>query len=236
MREPLEAEVIEPAKREWVRPVVCTPKKGGKPGFCVDYCRLNLATLADAYRLPRIDDCIDGVGDVYVFTTLDDNCGYWQIPISTRDREITFFTTRSGTYRYNRMPLGVRNAPATFQCALDIILSGVLWKSCMFYLENVIVFSPSTAQNFNGVDEVLFLLKKAGITLKFKKSALLKRKEDYLGHNILPGKLAAASVPTKNVMEAPFPTDKTRMRSFSVACNVYKRFVPKFAGVARTLK
>jgi len=41
------------------------------------------------------------------------------------------------------MPFGLKNAPATFQRALDIILSGVKWQSCLVYLDDVIIYSKT---------------------------------------------------------------------------------------------
>lgn len=101
VREQLEAGVIERVNSEWSSPVVYLPMKDGKLRFFVDYRRLNLATLANTYPLPRLDDCIDILEDASVFITLDANFGYWQIPISARDRDKTCFTTHRGTYRYN---------------------------------------------------------------------------------------------------------------------------------------
>ena len=42
----------------------------------VDYSLLNAKNVADAYPLPRIDDFLDSLGDVQIFTTLDFNVGY----------------------------------------------------------------------------------------------------------------------------------------------------------------
>jgi len=81
------AGVIEPAQSEWTSPVVIVTKKDGSPRFCVDYRRLNTATIRDSYPIPRMDDCIDSLGQARIFSTLDCNSVYWQIPIAPDDRD-----------------------------------------------------------------------------------------------------------------------------------------------------
>ena len=90
VREMIEADVIEPAQSEWASPIVFAPKKDGTLRFCVDYRKLNAAIIADTYPLPRIDDCLDSLGDETIFTTLDANSGYWQVPVAPEDRDKTY--------------------------------------------------------------------------------------------------------------------------------------------------
>ena len=147
--------LIEPAQSEWGAPVLFVPKKCGKLRFCVDYRRLNAMKVKDSYPLPRIDDCIDSLGDAVIFSTLDANSGYWQMKIRKQDRHKTAFVTHSGVYQYVRMPFGLTNAPASFQRALDLILTKFKWKTCLIYLDDIIIFSNSVEDHIRHVDEVL---------------------------------------------------------------------------------
>ena len=54
--------------------------------FCVDYRRLNAITKRDVYPLPRMDDCLESLGGATVFSTIDNNCGYWQLGIDKCDK------------------------------------------------------------------------------------------------------------------------------------------------------
>ena len=88
----LEAGVIEPANSEWASPVVLVTKPDGSVRFRVDYRKLNSLTVKDTYPLPRMDECIDSMGEAQFFTALDANSGYWQIPVAKEDRDKTTFT------------------------------------------------------------------------------------------------------------------------------------------------
>ena len=97
--EMLAQDIIEPARSEWAAPVVLAPKPDGTHRFCVDYRRLNAVTIKDRYPLPRMEDCLDSLGDAQFFSTLDCNWGFWQIPLAEDDRHKTAFTTFAGTYQ-----------------------------------------------------------------------------------------------------------------------------------------
>ena len=184
-----------------------------------------------------MDYCIDSLAGAKVFSTLDALWGYWQVPIAEEDRDKTTFTSHLGTYRYLRMPFGLRNAPSTFQRALDIVLSGVRWRTCLVYLDDVIVFSQNNEEHLQHLDEILGLLSAAGIRLKLSKCFFFRDEVEYLGHRIRPGTLSVYdnSKATRAVRAAVFPQTFTQMKSFLGAANVYRQFVKGFANVARPL-
>jgi hypothetical protein len=67
----LKAGVIEPTTSEWDSPVVLVPKPDGSMRFCFDYRRLNALMVRGSYPLPRMEECIDSLGDATIFSTLD---------------------------------------------------------------------------------------------------------------------------------------------------------------------
>ena len=97
---------IEPNHSPWSAPVVLVTKKDGGTRFCVDYRRLNIATVKDAYPLPRINDTLDMLAGKQWFSTLDLASGYWQVSLSQEARIKTVFATHSGLFQFKVMPFG----------------------------------------------------------------------------------------------------------------------------------
>ena len=85
---------IELSDSPWSAPVVLVTKKDGGTRFCVDYRRLNLATVKDAYPSPRIDDTLDMLAGKRWFSTLVLASGYWQVYLSPEARCKTLPLTR----------------------------------------------------------------------------------------------------------------------------------------------
>ena len=78
---------------------------------------------------------------------IDGFSGYNQVSILPEDREKTTFTTPWGTFMYAKMPFGLMNAGATFQCAMDIAFIGEKDKFVVIYLDDIKVFSKSDKEH-----------------------------------------------------------------------------------------
>ena len=61
-------------------------------------------------------------------------------------KKYTAFSTSEGHFGYERMPLGLKNAPVTFHRMMDTTLKGLIGKICFVYLDDIVVFGPTIEQ------------------------------------------------------------------------------------------
>ncbi|CAG9137900.1 unnamed protein product [Plutella xylostella] len=185
----LQDKVIEPCSSPWAAPVVLVPKKDGSMRVCVDYRRLNAITIPDTYPLPRIDDLLHEAKPTPFMSTLDLKAGYWQIKVRDEDREKTAFITPFGIYKFNRMPFGLRNAPATFQRLIDRFKISLDVKM-LAYLDDLIVFSATFEAHLTDLQDVFNRMKDFNLTANERKCRFCCSSVKYLGHYITPHGLA----------------------------------------------
>lgn len=231
----LEQGVISPSDSPWASPVVLVQKKDGSKRFCVDYRKLNEATVKDAYPLPRIDESLEALGGAQWFSTLDLASGYWQVGLTERAKKKSAFVVRGGLYEFNVMPFGLCNAPATFQRLMERVLSGLQWEMLMLYLDDVIVYAGTVQEEVDRLRVVFQRLREANLKLKPSKCFLFQRSVKYLGHVVSNQGVHTDPDKIKAIEEWPVPVNREEVRSFVGLASYYRKFVKGFAEIAKPL-
>ena len=181
----LSSGVIRPSNSPWASPVIMVKKKDGSLWFCVDFRQLNTATVKDAHPIPRIDDLLDALHGAHWFSTLDLKSGYWQVPIQERDKEKTAFHTSSGQlFEFNQVPFGLCNAPATFSRLMDRVLAGLHWETCLFYLDDIIIFDATWEEHLARLRQVFERLRHTQLKLGADKCTFAAKEVSYLDHRV----------------------------------------------------
>ena len=173
----LEEGQIEHSVSAWSAPTVLVTKKDGTTRFCVDYRRLNARTKKDAFPLPRIDDSLNSLSGQAWFSTLDLASGYWQVRLSEEAKPKTAFATHLGLFQFAVMPFGLCNAPATFERLMSQVLRGLHWKSCLVYIDDILVFGNDFESALHSLELVLNRVAEYGLQLK-------KRMSDFVRYRI----------------------------------------------------
>ena len=228
--------VICPSNSPWASPVVMVRKKDGSLRFCIDFRQLNAATVKDAHPLPRIDDILNVLHGAKWFSTLDLKSGYWQVPITEQDKAKTVFRTNSGQlFEFNQVPFGLCNAPATFSRLMDRVLAGLHWETCLFYLDDIIVFSSTWEEHLARLREVFERLRYAKLKLGAAKCTFAAKEVSYLGHRVTEEGLLPDPLLLAAIRDIPPPTTATEVRSFLGLAGYYRRYVKGFAAIASPL-
>lgn len=110
---------------------------------CIDYRKLNSVTRKDHFPLPFLNQVLERLAGYTYYYFLDGYSGYNQIPISLEDQEKTTFTCPYGTFAFRRMPFGLWNAPATFQCCMMAIFFDFVEKIMEVFMDDFSVFGSS---------------------------------------------------------------------------------------------
>ena len=148
------------------------------------------------------------------FSSLDLASGYWQISMDSESRAKYAFITHRGLYEFTRMPFGMCNAAATFQRLMECVLSGMIWKSCFAYIDDVLVGSCTFNEHLGNLQQVFSQLRKAGLRLKAKKCLFLREEVPYLGHMVTKHGIKSDPVKISTVKHYPVPINTTQVRQY----------------------
>ena len=76
LQELLDSGFIIPSTSPWGILVLFSKKRDKTLRMCIDYRKLNRATIKNRYPLPRIDDLFDQLRGVRVYSKIDLRTGY----------------------------------------------------------------------------------------------------------------------------------------------------------------
>ena len=102
--------------------------------------------------------------------------GYYQVKMSDKSIEKTAFSCHEGHFEFNRMPFGLCGAPCTFQKIVQDILANENYKTCLAYLDDIIIFGRTLEEHNERLLHVLSKLREAGVKLSKEKLFLHKEK------------------------------------------------------------
>ena len=170
-----------------------------------------------------------------IFSVFDLTSGFHQVETHPEDRAKTVFSSTRGHFEYLRMPMGIKNAPATFQRLMDTVLKGMHGTEVFVYLDDIVVYAESLDEHDKKARRLFDRLRDANLKLQPDKCDFLRTEVAYLGHII--GRDGVKPNPAKinAIRKFPRPTTVRAIRQFLGLSGYYRRFIKDYAKIAKPL-
>ena len=132
------------------------------------------------------------------------------------------------------MPMGLKNASATFQWLMDRVLLGLQNVEMLVYLD-IIIYAKNLEDHLRKAMMLFTRLEEAKLVLQPDKVRLLRKEVGFLGHSVSD----CVCEPNPELVEAVKnfrqPKTVTHVRAFTALAGYYRRFIKDFSKIAKPL-
>ena len=231
----LDADIIRPSKSPYASAIVLVRKKSGKLRLCVDYRKLNLRTVRDAYPIPRILDIFSALHGSKWFTTMDLKMGFHQIPMAESSKDYTAFVCPFRLFSFERMSQGLTNSPLTFQRLMEQCVGDMNLKELLVYLDDIIVHGGSLEEAEERLFKTLDRLRKYGLKLDPAKCKFFQKQVKHLGHVVCEDGVFPDPDKIALLTEWPKPTTLKELKGFLGFTGYFRQYVEDYSKIVKPL-
>ena len=137
--------------------------------FCVDYQELNKIIVKNHYSFSKIDELLNRLNEMKIFTKLNLCDIYHWIRICYNDEWKTAFCTHYKHFKYLIMLFDLINAFMIFQVYINQMMCNILNIYCIVYLNDILIYFKNEEKYKKHVQEVLHCLNRHQLFVKLSK-------------------------------------------------------------------
>ena len=240
--EVMREKIKEVQKIHWVSRGFLVPKPGTKKWrLVVDYRYVNTQLHGCEFLLPVIEDLFVKQAGNQLWTLLDIQDRFHQMPLSECSRQYTAFCTPFGVFEWRVLPMGMKVGPQGFQrmvsdclkslqphkhiCIVDL-LTGTRLKLCG--KGKILDSKAYLKDHFQNVVRLFEKSEECHHKLRFEKCHLFMERIKYCGHVLHGGIRSPAPSKVDAVRVWPKPKTPKQMKGFLGAVNWYSIYVRRF--------
>ena len=184
--------------------------------------------------MSKVDTTLAQLSGATVFSKLDANSGFWQIPLAKESKLLTTFITPYGRFCFNKLPFGISSAPEIFQRHMNNVLSGLPGVLC--HVDDILVYGKDSTEHESRLQATLKRIQAAGITLNETKCCFYQPRVSFLGHVIDKHGISPDPKKTTAILEMRPPTFVTELRRFMGMINQMNKFSPNIVHISKPLR
>jgi len=141
-------------------------------------------TVKDKFSIPITEELIDELARSTIYTKLDLRSGYHEVRMYEDNVFKMAFKTHLVHFEFLVMPLGLINAPATFQSLMNHAFKKYLRKFILVSFNDILIYSPTWDSHIDHLHRVLQTMRDNTLYANHSKCFFGLHKLEYLGHYI----------------------------------------------------
>ena len=118
---------------------------------------------------------------------------------------------------------------------MDSVLRKHLNIRCFVYMDDIIIFSGSLEQHLQDIKIVLQTLRDVNLKIQSDKSEFLRKEVEFLGHVVTTEGVKPNPNKIQAIKNWPLPKSPKELKSFLGTVSYYRRFIPRFAHIAKPM-
>lgn len=126
------------------------------------------------------------------------------------------------------MPFELRNALATFQWLMNMLLARV--ENCEAYVDDIVIYSSTWSEHMSTLREVFQHLEKASVTLNLVKCKFGKAEVTYLRKQVGQVNVRPLLAKVQAIVDFPVPEMRRQLCRILGMCGYYQGFRRNFGG------
>jgi transposase InsO family protein len=146
---------------------------------------------------------------------------YYTFELEEDSKELCAICTPFGNYRYNRLPMGIKQSPDIAQQIMESLLRS--YPETDVYIDDIGIFEQhSWEQHLTSLHNVLKLLQDNNFTINPTKCEWAVKETDWLGYWLTPEGVKPWRKKVEPVLALLPPTTPKQLRSFVGSVNFYR--------------
>jgi hypothetical protein len=184
---------VRPSRSESGSSIFIVRKADGSLCLCIDYRGLNEVPRKDAYPLPRADDTLNKSTCANFYTRRDLAFEFWQVRVREAHVLKPAFLNSDDLMEWVTRPIGMCNAPATFQRMMtEILVRDFVHNYVSLCPNNVCICCRTLEEQMENMRLTLQRFEEEGLKLPLKTFSL-----DYKRWSTLTTQFLAESFPSR---------------------------------------
>jgi hypothetical protein len=219
---------------DWVNPLMLVRKPSGKLRICLDPKQLNKYIKRQHYQVPLIEELLIELNGATVFSRVDADQGFYQIPLNKTSSKVCTFATPFGRYKFNRLPFGIVSAPEIFQKEFKEIFKDTPGQ--VSYIDDLLIYGKTQEEHDRNLKRVLERAKRADIKLNKSKCEFQVKEIKFLGHVINSKGIKPDESKIASIVNMSTPKNKKELEVLLGMITYISKFIPNLSELTASLR